>query len=828
MPALLRKIVFILVFILILGACNGGGDGGSTLLNLPSVPIRVDANGNGTALGFPLPIGPILQQPMLDQFAVAGVDVLEVRIGYHGIFLYADGQPLPYLKWSDESVDLVGRILANVPGAADGATALSWLRRIGLGAIIILPTAGDNIPRWDGEELVRTRRASETTIGPLQFASLAFDANGKASFEGIPMAEIEQALGASLGLELPPMALQILTALGVEQFTLATQPNGIDLALDGTALPGLSYDTRRLNNLLPIVSAFIDPSMGGIVAEVLPKLTGADLNVIVSFTGEQAADTLLPTIPVSVGEEGSLGVWGIPLGTGSLLPASVLDLLGNMNVQKLDLSIQDDGLYLALNQEALPSILWTDSSLDTIGDIAVDLLGVSPGMVDVGITVLRSLLANTNVGLSLDLPALEELVFSDEFDVAVPNFAAAPAGMEPALQIGAAIDRDGFVLSALGISLADLVGLLGPVSLPPVVMNIVSGVGSDTLQLTASAGAIELLGDSGSLLTLQYDEAALNRLIVVISSLSDDIAFIGTISEYLPHLPPVISSGLDVQLALAGQEAPETKLASLPVEVKADGALAVLGIPLGSQSILQPRFIIDMQDLGIQRLDLNIIDASLYLASNGGHLPVISWTDQSMETLQRVVTELVPIPPDVLGVAIEFLKKTDIGVALSIPPADGAASIDVPPAFDVTAVRMEPPDIDAEYRPVLALGLTLDRSEIISVAGMPASQLQEHGVNLPSLPANISSILYDGLQVSELMLTSSANQLNVVADDEVLLTVHYDSPSILRTLELAAPFLPEDIANALADPNISALFIEDLLPLIVGAQLDVTAELVQE
>ena len=826
MPALLRKIIIILAFILVLGACNGGGDGGSTLLNLPSVPIRIDANGNGTVLGFP--IGAILQQPMLDQFALAGVDVLEARIGYHGIFLYADGEPLPYLKWNDESAELLTEILANVPAAAQGATALSGLRQIGLGAIIILPTAGDNIPRWTGEELVRTGSASETTIGPLQFGSLAFDADGKGSFEGIPMAEIEQALGASLGVELPPMALQILSAVGVEQFSLATQPNGIDLALDSTDLPGLAYDTRRLNNLLPIVSAFVDPSMGGMIAEVLPKLPGADLDVIVSFTGEPAAETLLPTIPVSVGEDGSMGVWGIPLGAAALLPSNVLDLLGNMNVQKLDLSIQADGLYLALNQEPLPSILWTDSSLDTIGEVAVELLGVAPGMVDVGLTVLRSLLATTSVGLSLDLPALDGLTFSEEYDVAAPNFAAAPEAMEPALKIGAAIDRDGYVMSALGISLADLVGLLPPVSLPPLVMDIVSGVGADSLQLTTSAGAIELLGDSGSLLTLQYDEAALNRLVVVISSLSDDVAFIGTISEYLPHLPPVISNGVDVQLALAGQEAPETKLSSLPVEVKADGALAVMGIPLGSQSILQPQFIIDMQSLGIQRLDLNIIDASLYLASNGGHLPVISWTDQSMETLQQVVTELIPIPPGVLGVGIEFLKKTDIGVALSIPPADGAASVDVPPAFDVTAVRMEPPDIDAEHRPVLALGLTLDRSEITSVAGMAASELQEYGVNLPALPGNISSILYDGLQVSELVLTSSSNQLNVVADEVVLLTIHYDSPSILRTLDLAAPFLPEDIANALADPNVNALFTEDLLPLIVGAQLDVTAEFTQE
>ena len=826
MPALLRRFIVVLVFILALGACAGGGDGGSTWFNLPSVPIRVDGNGYGTALGFPA--GPILQQPMLDQFAAAGVDVLEVRIGYHGVFLHADGEPLPYLKWSDESAELVGRVLANVPQAAQGADALTWLRRVGLGAIIILPTAGDDIPYWQGEELVRTESASETTIGPLQFASLAFDADGQASFEGTPLAEIEQALGASLGVALPPMALDILSAVGAEQFSLATQPNGIDLALDSTALPSLAYDSERLNNLMPVLNAFVDPSMGGMIGEVVAKLQGADLDIIVSFTGEPAAETQLPTIPVSVGEDGSLGAWGIPLGTGSLLPADILDILGATNAQRLDLSIQADGLYLALNQEPLPTILWTDTSLDTIGGIAVDLLGVSPGMVDAGLTVLRSLLAKTNIGLSLDLPGADAAAFGADFDVSAPNFAAAPEGMEPALRIGAAIDRDGYVQSALGLSLADLAGLLPPVSLPPLVMNIVGGVGSDSLQLTTSAGGIDLVGDAGSLLTLQYDEAALNRLLVVVSSLSDKIAFIGTINEYLPHLPPVLSSGLDVQLALAGQEAPETKLDSLPVEVKADGSLALMGIPLGDQSILQPRFITDMQALGIQRLDLNIIDASLYLASNGGHLPVISWTDESMATVQRVVSELLPVPPGVLDVGIGFLQKTDIGVALSIPAANGAAAVDVPPAFDVTAVRMEPPDIDAEYRPVLALRLMLDGSEIQSVGGVPASVFAENGVSLPSLPANIASILYDGLQVSELELTSSANQLNVVADEEVLLTVHYDSPSILRTLDLAAPFLPEDVAKILADPNVSTLFAEELLPLIVGAHLDVTAELNQE
>lgn len=826
MPALLRKIVAVLVFSLVLGACSGGGQGGSTLFNLPSVAVRVDANGFGSALGFP--IGQILQQPMLDQFAVAGVDVLEARVGYHGIFLYADGEPLPYLKWSDEAAGLLESILASVPGAEQGAPAISALRMFGIGAIIILPTAGDDIPRWQGEELVRTESAPETTIGPLQFASLVYDAEGSASFEGIPVAEIEQSLGTTLGLDLPPLALQILTPLNVDQFSIATQPNGVDLALGNTVLPGLAYDSERLENLLPIVSAFVDPSMGGMIADVMSKLPGADVDVIVSFTGEMVADTQLPNIPVSVGEDGSLAAWGIPLGTGSLLPASVLDILSDTNVQKLDLALTSNNLYLSLNQEPLPTISWSDSSLVTIGSILVDLLGLSPGMVDVGLNVLGNLLVKTDIGLSLDLPAPEGMAFADTYDATAPNYAAAAQVGDPALTIGASTDRDGYVLSALGLSLADLAGLLPPVSLPPVVMDIVGSIGSDALQLTFAANGTQLVGDAGPLLVLEYDEAALNRLIVVVSSLSDRIGFIGLINDYLPHLPPIIASGLDVQLALAGQPAVESSLASLPVEVKVDGSLAVMGIPIGGQPIFPPNLITDLQAHEIQRLDVNVIDASLYLATNGENLPVISWTDQSMDTLQQVAAELLALPPGILGVALEFLKETDIGVALSIPPADGAPEVSAPPAFDVTAVRMEPPDVDAEHRPVLLLRLTLDGSEIQSVAGVSAGELQELGVGLPSLPANLTSILNDSLQVSELELTSTANQLNVVADDDVLLTLHYDSPSILRTLELAAPFLSDDIGAVLGDPQISALIVEEFLPLVVGANLDLTAELLQE
>ena len=231
--------------------------------------------------------------------------------------------------------------------------------------------------------------------------------------------------------------------------------------------------------------------------------------------------------------------------------------------------------------------------------------------------------------------------------------------------------------------------------------------------------------------------------------------------------------------------------------------LAVLGIPLGDNPRLPPDIIVRMQELNVQRLDLNIMDASLYLAANGGNLPVISWSEQTMETLQRVAAELLGPMVLPVGAIVDFLQNTDIGVALTLPPADGVEAIAVPAEFDVTAVRMEPPVIESEFRPVLALGLTLEGSEIRSVGGLPASDLEEMGVSLPSLPANIAFILQDGLKVSELELTSTSNQLNVVADNTVLLTLHYDSPSILRVLDLAAPLLPEQIATALEDPGMS-------------------------
>ena len=117
----LRTVVVVLIASLVLTACSGSNGQGSTWFNLPSIPVTLDAQGNASVLGFNLGyIG--LQPSLIAQLQAANVQQLEVRIGHNGIFLYQNGQALPYIAWDDESVDTLLTVLRS--GALDRLQSL--------------------------------------------------------------------------------------------------------------------------------------------------------------------------------------------------------------------------------------------------------------------------------------------------------------------------------------------------------------------------------------------------------------------------------------------------------------------------------------------------------------------------------------------------------------------------------------------------------------------------------------------------------------------------------------------------------------------------------
>ena len=820
-----RTVVAVLIASLILSACSGGSDSGSTMFNLPSVPVAVDQNGNGTVLGFS--IGYLgLQPALIGQLQQANVQQLEIRIGYHGIFVYANGEALPYIHWTNESVAELQKVLSNTAGAEQAATALPWLRRIGVGVRIQLPLVATalEIPRWKGEELVKTETPGATTIGPIKFAGLAYDSSGNPSIEGVSLAEIEQALGVSLGLNLPPMVIQILQAVGAQQLTVATQPNGIDLSIDGKALPGIAYDTARLNNTLAIAGPLAGADMASTLATVIPQLPGADIDLIVSFTGQPAVDTELSSIPIKVNADGTLSAWGIPLGSSPILTPDVLGKLQAADIQKVDLNIAGDSLYLATNQQPLPVISWTDASLDTFGKVGSDLLGVSPGLLGGGLSIVRSIVQKTGIGMSLDMPlaaGATAMTFDDAYDVTAPAFAAAASGgAKPSLQMGL-VFKDGNLVSLGGVPMETLSSLgVAGVSLPANVTGLLDSIGAGKINLATADNVIELLADGSRLVGIEYDSASLDRTLALAGQFVSDPTQLESLGAALPS---ILASDLNLEISLDGQPAVATKLTSLPLAVKEDGSLTAFGFAVGDGPILQPKFIADMKAINVQRLDANIVNDSLYLATNGENLPVLSWNEKSLDVVQTVLGGALGLSPDLLGTGLAFLNSSNVGMAVSLPVAEGAEPISIPEGFDVTAVQMEAPQLGDLSMSALQLGVVLNGTEIESVGNIPADTLRSMGLALPSLPANIANIL-GSLGSDQLTLNTTSNALALAAGGEFLLKLDYDSPTIQRLLTLAGPFLSANVSSMLADPGVAELVSTNILPMIIAANLSLTAE----
>lgn len=820
-----RTVVAVLIASLILSACSGGSGSGSTMFNLPSVPVSVDQNGNGTALGFS--IGYLgLQPALIAQLQQANVQVLEVRIGYHGIFIYANGEALPYIQWNDESVAQLQNILSNTAGAEQAATALPWLRRIGVGARISLPLAAGatalDVPRWKGEELVTTETPAATTIGPIQFAGLAYDSNGNPSIEGVPLSEIEQALGASLGLNLPPMVMQILTAVGAQQLTVATQPNGIDLSLNGNALPGIAYDTARLNRTLALVGPLVgDAAMVDTLQTVVPQLPGADIDLIVSFTGQPVADTSIASIPVKINADGTASAWGIPLGSSSILQPDVIEKLQSADIQKIDLNILGDSLYLATNQQPLPVISWSDASLDTFGSVATSMFGVSEGLLGGGLSIVRSIVQKTGIGMSLDMPlaaGATAMSFDAGYDVTQVAFEApTSAGGNPSLQMGV-VFKDGNLVSLGGIPVETLAALgVAGITLPANVNDLLNSIGAGKIGLVNTGNNFELQADGSQLVGIQYDSASMDQMLGIAGLFLSDLSQLDMVKDVLPG---ILASDINLEVSLDGQPAAATKLTSLPLALKEDGRLTAFGFALGNEPILQPQFIADMQRINVQRLDVGVANDKLFIATNGEPLPVVTWSNDTFETVLNTVGDIFGAPRDIVGTAATFLKDSDLGLALTLPVAPGTEAVSVPEGYEVT----NPPVFETAQSdlatPSFQVGFVVNDSQIESIGNVSLESLGMAPIPLPSF----MTIILNNVGGEVVNLSAVANSMTLASDDTNLVTLDYDGDALFRLTNILRPFLGAGVDATLSDPDIANLLLDNFLPLLSSADLNVTAE----
>lgn len=319
-------LITLLLLVGVLAGCGGSrvrnqdGSQAKMPLLLPRMTVSVDEQGVPTILGISTEraaslIGQDASALKLDPALIAtlqaaGVQHIEAILTGQGVYLFVNGQPIPYLDLDEETRQSVGDLLKlfnvrnEVANAVQGLLNNDLISRVGVPLLIKLPTvaeATEIAPRDAGIlPIVDTEQTRASTGAKVLIAHLdvALDADGQPTIAGSSMADLQAALlQAGLLVDLStikvdPATVSTLKAKGILLLQAETEPEGLYLHVNGRRLPRIAWDGERLKNALGLYRSLQPDSAYLPLAELLlPYLPPSDIELRVNLpldAGQQA------------------------------------------------------------------------------------------------------------------------------------------------------------------------------------------------------------------------------------------------------------------------------------------------------------------------------------------------------------------------------------------------------------------------------------------------------------------------------------------------------------------------------------------------------------
>lgn len=312
-------LTLLLITVLVIAGCAPRAEGGMTTelagtedlaVDMPALVIDFAADGSASVGDIPVAeLGAAFAPGMLDALAMppeqvaqmidAGIQHLQISNSPGGLLILINGQPIPSIKWD-------GDILATTAGVASMfgqeipvlEKLLPLVTHLGLGAIVRFPLA-DGVaslpthPDGDTPAATASRMAQEdflSTVGnpPTITIPVMYDTDGSWRVGDLSDAEWTNLTGMAFfdSMRMQPSAVESFMKAGIDEISLATDPMGIHIRINGEDLPYIGWQDGELNHVLALAD-----QMG--VWEMLES-TGMNPDEIVTLV-----ETLLPIVQAS-------------------------------------------------------------------------------------------------------------------------------------------------------------------------------------------------------------------------------------------------------------------------------------------------------------------------------------------------------------------------------------------------------------------------------------------------------------------------------------------------------------------------------------------------
>jgi hypothetical protein len=304
-----RVVVLTVIAALLLSACGAAtvpttdettDSGQRFLISLPRLVVDVDESGQASVNGLSIeavnaiipgaPLPDLAVNPFyVDWMTNTNIQHLEFVSTDSGVFVFANGEPLPYLAWDGDSLTNLGTVagIANLPYGNLISRLVPIVQRTGLNIVLRFPAQPDatEIPLRDPSVAPEAMQPVTEEAAPslVTRIDVNYNSDGVPTIAGISSRDLAEA-GVFLPIELTPQTLEQLRSNDVKELRFVSGPNGVFITVNGEALPQVSWNSALLTNSADLYAQMNPDSPYIALAKLLlPELSNLDVDLRVTL-----------------------------------------------------------------------------------------------------------------------------------------------------------------------------------------------------------------------------------------------------------------------------------------------------------------------------------------------------------------------------------------------------------------------------------------------------------------------------------------------------------------------------------------------------------------